>query len=228
MSSSVAVFDDGLAHHDWSRPSARNGDSRPYNPGHSVPPQPQFDSSQSWNQVPAGQMPSYGAQPSAPFAAYQPTSAQIVSPSGSEFPQSRTQMGAVQHYQPNSVAYASHERAQIAQSPYTTASDHAQSSPIDSSATAPHYPRYSYDTTRPMYPGDNYSSSSNNPVYASTSSSNQPVPPPATTLGSSTYEQPSGGNHDYGYVQSNANSLAYAEPIAPQPQRPRADFTQVS
>lgn len=35
-------------------------------------------------------------------------------------------------------------------------------------------------------------------------------------------------DYHHGYVHSNANSLSYADTLAPQPQRPRADFTQVS
>lgn len=231
MSSSVAAFDDGLAHHDWSRQPQRNGDSRSYNAGQTtLPPQSPYDTAQSWNQMPAvNQMPSFNGQTSTPFSAYQPPPTHLVSPSASEFPQSRTQMG-VQQYQQQSGAYAPHERPQLTQTPYVPPSDHPQSSPIDSSATAPHYARHSYDTARPMYPGDSYSSSpSGNLVYGAASSSIQSAPPPLAAISGSTYEQQSvGADPNYGYVTSNANSLAYADPIAPQPQRPRADFTQVS
>lgn len=225
MSSSVAVFDDGLAQHDWPRPPPRNGDSRPYNTAHPLPSQSHFDAPQSWNQMPANQVPSFDNSTSSPFSAYHPTPNHLVSPSAPEFHQSRTQMG-VQQYQQS--AYAPHERSHhVAQSPYVTASDHPQSSPVESSAPS-HYPRYQYDTPRPPYLGESYSSSSSNAVYGPTSSTTQPTAHPASMAGSApAYDQSPGGDPDYAYVQSNATSLAYSEPVAPQPQRPSADFTQV-
>lgn len=232
MSSSVAVFDDGLAH-DWPR-APRNGDSRAFYPDQPLPTQ--FDAAQPWTQMPASQLASFDSPASTPFSAYHPTSSQIVpSASAPDYHQHRPQV-PMQHYQQGT--YASHERQQVTPAPYLPPSDHqAQPAPIDSSSPPPQYNRYSYDAPRSSFSGDQYSTSSSNVLYGSTSSGMQPAPGPSVTAGSTTYEQPhndssgggaSAGDPDYSYVQSNANSLAYSEPVAPQPQRPRADFTQVS
>jgi hypothetical protein len=239
MSSSVAVFDDGLAHHDWPRPP-RNGDSRAFYPDQAVPAH--FDAAQSWSQMPASQLTSFDGPASTPFSAYHPASSQTVSStSAPDYHQSRPPQVPVHQYQQG--AYASHDhRQQATPTSYLPPSDHQAQSPIDTSSTNPQY-RYSYDASRTSYPNNDYSTSSGNIIYGSTSSAIQPTPAPgtiapgSTTTTTATYEQPhngtsgggqSGGDPNYGYVQSNANSLVYSEPVAPQPQRPRADFTQVS
>lgn len=230
MSSSVAVFDDGLAHHDWSRPP-RNGDSRTFYPDQAVPAQ--FDAAESWPQMPATQLPSFDSPASTQFHTYHPAASQIISNTSTpHYPQSRPPVAMHQYHQQG--VYASHERPHATPTPYLASSEpQAQSSPIDSTSASPQYSRYSYETPRASYSSDDYSTPPSNVLYGS-----QPVPHggPGPMPGSTTYEQPhnsssgdgaTGGDAAYSYVQSNANSLAYSEPVAPQPQRPRADFTQV-
>ena len=268
MSSSVAVFDDGLAHHphhhhhqDWSRPQQqpRNGDSRAFYPDQAVVPPAQFDAAaaaaQSWSQMPtpaANQLTNFEAPTSPPFSTYHPS--QIVhNTSAPDYHQQQSRQQQVAMHQYQQGPYTSHGRQQhVTPTPYIPPSDHqAQSSPIDSTSTTTHQQyRYTYNTPRPSYSNDDYSTSSGNVIYGSSSSNIQPPAPPIAVIAGSTtvtpgaatttttYEQPhngssggSGGDPEYSYVQSNANanSLGYSEPepVAPQPQRPQADYTQV-